>query len=79
MEKEKILVFLRNMPKVEALTLEQIASRIKAAKADFPEILPEVKDVYVKDNNLILEIKGMRLKIDGPTLLEISRKRIPEA
>jgi hypothetical protein len=79
MEKNKILALLRNTPLVEALTLEQIASRIKAAKADFPEILPEVKDVYVKDNKLILEINGMRIKIDGPTLLKISKKRIPEA
>jgi hypothetical protein len=79
MEKNKILVLLNNVPLMEALTLDQIASRIKAVKTEFPELIPEVNDVYVKDNNLIFNIDGKLVEVDGPMVLQLSRRRIPEA
>jgi hypothetical protein len=79
MEKNKLLVLLSNIPLVEALTLEQIANRIKTAKIENPELIPEVRDVYAKDNNLVFDINGMLFEVDGPAILEMSRRRIPEA
>ncbi len=79
MSEDKLSVLLSSIRLTEAMTLEQIADRIRSAKEENPELIPEVKDIYVRDGNLVLDIDGLLFEVDGEAVIELSRHRIPEA
>ncbi|OGZ35061.1 MAG: hypothetical protein A2174_00545 [Candidatus Portnoybacteria bacterium RBG_13_41_18] len=74
-----ISVLFKTTGLVEGLTLEEIVNRIMTVKKEFPEILPEIKNIHVKDGNLIFDVEGLIFGVDGQAVIEASKHRLPEA